>query len=491
MSSHISVDDLAREKISEIESKFKLSENPRPELISSWFTILKQIITAADLHRSNDNKVGQDSESKRKEETGDVIYADYADDSERINTSNLTEQFATNPVKWTIRVEAFKLILRLLPLLKTRHLPELIRLSFVAATSPYDDLKLQGFETFRVLINRFANVEEKEYPGHSILEQYRTQVISAIKPAFNYDAPPYITAIASQVCCLWICRGLEIDPVGLKKTYQLMMATIEKLENQSMNPNSKLYTESELEQERLDILGSWAQLYIKVGELDDGKVNKSINVLRQLVKPQVEELVDKWWEALREYALLIIPKSKDNSLPSMNSFTNGQVYTGGTALKLFEPVWPKLVLATSLWLCNDYHSSDSGWTREGSDTDSPTRDSSDKINYSKFICGIVMKELSDSANSSKDLNSQKDSLTTTTLIVVKSLTILFKDEDFKSVFEKDLTMASEFCRVLNYIIMYRTKSKSPHRNLIKKLLDMILLQITNKYKDDQSDVTIK
>ena len=53
------------------------------------------------------------------------------------------------------------------------HLTELVRMVFMAATSESDPLKLEGLETLRVVVEKFAETPEPEFPGHVILEQYQ------------------------------------------------------------------------------------------------------------------------------------------------------------------------------------------------------------------------------------------------------------------------------------------------------------------------------
>lgn len=490
----IDVDELAKDKVQEIERLLNSSENQNSAIVDQWFTILKQIITAADLHRTNDKNDNQELGKEIKIETDDSIYADYADDNEQFNAVDLTEQFATNSVKWTIRVKAFKLVHCLvniliqpnratpikMPLIK--YLPDLVRLAFVAVTSPYDDLKTQGFEMFKFLIKRFAFVEEREFPGVSILYQYRTQILSALKPAFNLDAPPYITAIASQVCCLWICKGFEKDESNLKRTYQLMLASIDKLENQSVNQNSKLYTECELEQERLDILGSWAKLYITARECDDllptSLKNSKISGfeprhLDELVKNNISSLIDRWWEALKDYALLIMPASRIVG----NLHEHENVYTREVALKLFGPVWPDILLASVIWLTSDdsrEHFSKSDITPDDGVEDLDCKEHP-KIKYSKFIYGLIMKELC-LCNS----NEQKGSLPESTLLIVKTLSILVNYREVVPALFGELIVAQEFYTILYSILINRTKPNDQYHLFIRNLLDHIFILVVKK-----------
>lgn len=491
----IDVDDLAREKVQDIESSLDASDNHRLDSFDPWFAILRQIITAADLHRTNDSNDNPDSAKSKIE--AESIYAYYTDDNEQFHAVDPLEQFASYSVKWTIRVKAFKLVHRLVHNLSQpsrnvnsrnlllKYLPDLVRLSFVAATSPYDDLKLQGFEMFRNLVNLFASVEEKQFQGHSIIEQYKVQIMSALRPAFSLDSPPYITAIASRICSLWICSGLEKDVLELRRIYEsMMMTTIEKLENQSVNQNSKLYTESELEQERLDILGSWAQLY-SLSCCDDfnfyktesrvasytGKVDPKL--LRNLIQPQVTSLVDKWWEALKDYALLILPAPKIAGV----GHDNEHVYTKDVALKLFDSVWSKILLAVTIWLITDQpkhcdegdHQQNNTTLEECCDREEISdKRLADKKKYFNFICGLVMKEFSRCAT--EDIEGK---LSETTLLAANSLMMLVTSDVTKLFIIEDFSIANEFYRMIYNILLKQTKFRNLQYSYLKNLMDLI------------------
>nr|XP_018910490.1 PREDICTED: HEAT repeat-containing protein 5A-like [Bemisia tabaci] len=56
------------------------------------------------------------------------------------------------------------------------HLSDLVRLSFMAATSDCDPLRLEGLRLLYDVITKFAKVPEPEFPGHLLLEQFQAQV---------------------------------------------------------------------------------------------------------------------------------------------------------------------------------------------------------------------------------------------------------------------------------------------------------------------------
>ena len=45
------------------------------------------------------------------------------------------------------------------------HLSELVRVAFMAATSDSDPLRLEGLKTLEVIIERFGETPEPEFPG--------------------------------------------------------------------------------------------------------------------------------------------------------------------------------------------------------------------------------------------------------------------------------------------------------------------------------------
>lgn len=56
------------------------------------------------------------------------------------------------------------------------HLSDLVRMSFMGATSDNTNLRLAGLACLQDVINRFSRVPEPEFPGHVILEQFQAQV---------------------------------------------------------------------------------------------------------------------------------------------------------------------------------------------------------------------------------------------------------------------------------------------------------------------------
>lgn len=69
------------------------------------------------------------------------------------------------------------------------HLSDLIRMSFIAATSNSDQLRLEGLRTLQEIIDKFSGIPEPEFPEHFLLEQFQAQVRCF---TYYFDKPLHI-----------------------------------------------------------------------------------------------------------------------------------------------------------------------------------------------------------------------------------------------------------------------------------------------------------
>ncbi|KAK7879213.1 hypothetical protein WMY93_034004 [Mugilogobius chulae] len=112
------------------------------------------------------------------------------------------------------------------------RLGDLVRMSFMASTDHSAPLRLAGLHTLMEIIRAFSSIQEPEFPGHFILEQYQANVGAALRPAFAPDAPPDVTAKACQVCSAWICSGVVRDLRDLKRVHQLLVSSLLKIQTE-------------------------------------------------------------------------------------------------------------------------------------------------------------------------------------------------------------------------------------------------------------------
>merc|ERR1719339_560613 len=214
------------------------------------------------------------------------------------------------------------------------HLSELVRMCFMAATSDSDPLRLEGLRTMQVVIDRFAETTEPEFPGHVILEQYQAQVGAAQRPAFAPDTASHVTATACAGC----------------------------------------YNESSSTLEKLSILKAWAEVYIvsmastsstsssstpseeeDFGEFEgEGKEEEEgrgeeASSLTGLVASELASLSKHWLAALKDHALLSLSSEFKSQLP----YEGGAFYTMDTielAKPHYKSTWAAILAAAATWL---------------------------------------------------------------------------------------------------------------------------------------------
>jgi len=93
---------------------------------------------------------------------------------------------AKNYSRWTSRVFSAECVRKILissPHITNkvgpellRHLSDLIRMSFMGATSNSDPLRLEGLLNLETIIEKFAHLKDPDFPSASILEQFQAQV---------------------------------------------------------------------------------------------------------------------------------------------------------------------------------------------------------------------------------------------------------------------------------------------------------------------------
>ncbi|XP_067223723.1 HEAT repeat-containing protein 5A isoform X1 [Chanodichthys erythropterus] len=244
------------------------------------------------------------------------------------------------------------------------HLADLIRMAFMAATDHSDQLRLAGLQTLLVIIRKFSNVPEPEFPGHVILEQYQANVGAALRPAFHVDAPPNVTAKACQVCSAWIASGVISDLRDLRRVHQLLASSLAKVQVGRDVP-SQVYNESTFTMETLAVLKAWAEVYItavqgsRQRESPDSHLQQQSEEagtagpagagLLKLVQTDLATLSRLWLAALQDHALLTLPPQYSSQLP----ITGGSFYTAETveqARPHYYSAWATILHATALWL---------------------------------------------------------------------------------------------------------------------------------------------
>ncbi|XP_072425084.1 HEAT repeat-containing protein 5A isoform X1 [Chiloscyllium punctatum] len=351
------------------------------ENLSHWIKLCNEVLSAsADFTTTAPVDTTQEEEEDRR-------------DDDSIFTSRKDDQFqSVIKPRWPTRVFAAECICRIITQCENidaahfdltmaqerkeklpksdflvNHLADLIRMAFIAATDHSNTLRLSGLETLLVVIRKFANVPEPEFPGHVILEQYQANVGAALRPAFSPDTPPDVTAKACQVCSAWIVSGVVSDLNDLRRVHQLLATSLNKVQA-GQEAQNQLYNESTSTMESLAVLKAWAEVYIvtmerqnvcapkqkqflKVERSADGSKD-AITIadgLLNLVRLELGTLSKLWLAALQDYALLTLPPEYANQLPA-----EGGAFYSSETIEAARPhycnSWAPILHATALWL---------------------------------------------------------------------------------------------------------------------------------------------
>lgn len=524
--------------------------------LSTWLSLCKKVLTVAvESGGPNEDPTGA-ADGSGKSASGDAKHNDDDDDEDEdeyaddVTEYRAEENTSTHPAvqpRWPTRVFAAQCVRRIIAsceaanalhfdllqakeqqLIKSRsgdylilHLAELIRMSFMAATSDSDQLRLEGLRTLQEIIDRFANVPEPEFPGHLLLEQYQAQVGAALRPAFAADTPSHVTAAACEVCSAWIGSGVARDISDLRRVHQLLVSSLNKLYTKTNS--TQLYNESMATLEKLSILKAWAEVYI-VAMLGNGKAPASLlaisaagsgtsasqtselvtgleldndnrgESLLGLVQPELHNLSNHWLAAMKDHALLLLPAEFQSQLPR----DGGSFYTTDTinsSKPHYMSSWPPILYASALWL------RDEGFARHqetqtqvadsscGTGTGSGTTETESNNNHithgslsaDRFhmIFGICMEALCSMRSSDKPKNI---------VSCLRALHSIFDSDWARRQLIKDRALTIELCHVLHRQILTRDEL------LVQLLCVEILKQTIQAAREDlqrQRDANVK
>lgn len=358
------------------------------------------------------------------------------------------------------------------------HLPDLVRMSFIGATSDCDQLRMEGLKTLELVIDKFAHVPEPEFENHVILEQYQAQVGAALRPAFAVDTPSHVTAMACQVCSAWIGSGVARDLNDLRRVHQLLVSSLEKLHKHS---NSKIYNESASTMEKLAILKAWAEVYVvamlrnkqqQQEEMKSPSVTINSESLLDLVQPQLLTLSKYWIFALKDHALLTLPDEYYSQIPPDGS-TFFNLETIDIVRPMYRASWPSILNAAALWLC----CSDKGFEQLENDT---------SLNLSRFeqfylLFGVCIESLSNPKS------TEQVAYVSTYLDSLKEL--ITHNEVTESILSKDTQLILELSQVLHRLLLTHEVSgcQLVITEIIKSLID---IQIRMKRDGNESNKSL-
>eukprot|EP00041_Stephanoeca_diplocostata_P038665 m.1540274 g.1540274 ORF g.1540274 m.1540274 type:complete len:1737 (+) comp25248_c0_seq2:948-6158(+) len=221
------------------------------------------------------------------------------------------------------------------------HLGELVRTTYLAATSTINELRQVGIHALEDIIANFSQSLDVDLGGtHTLLEQYQAQVTSALRPAFDASTPPDVTCIAAAAVASWICSGVYRTIPDLRRVLTLLADRLEAVRS-APDP---AYNERATTNLRLALLTSWAKIAIKAFEVGG---HAEWQYLVDIVSPHVPKLLQHWRMALKDYALISLPPEYTDQIPPAGTF----YYPGTTVavLPYFDSAFPVLVVSAAMY----------------------------------------------------------------------------------------------------------------------------------------------
>ncbi|KAI9022184.1 armadillo-type protein [Phycomyces nitens] len=230
------------------------------------------------------------------------------------------------------------------------RVPDLIRLSFTAATAHVNELRLAGIGLLRMVIEKFAMTEDADLEGMLLLEQYAAQIGAALTPAFGPDSSSEIVSAAVRVCAIYVGSGIVKDLYQLGRVLRLLTSALEKCKDESklvgvgevkdLSPHASVMV-------KLSVLNAWAELQVSSQKQD---------YLKQILQPNIAVLSPLWLQALQSYARIRLESdivALSSSSEGIQASANGgfeSMYSAATkevVLPLYRRSWLKIMEAVA------------------------------------------------------------------------------------------------------------------------------------------------
>eukprot|EP00850_Spirogloea_muscicola_P003098 SM000012S25360 [mRNA] locus=s12:661062:677919:- [translate_table: standard] len=227
------------------------------------------------------------------------------------------------------------------------HLSELVALAYQVATGTMERVKPLGVYTLSTILSKFSRAQDPDVEGHSILEQYQAQLLSALRTAFNASAGPLLLSAGAKLAAAMIMTDISGGNRGVLQRLVGLMSNL-------LIEWDKLAYPS---------FAEWVGSKANSGVAQERKTTDAKVVLPLLLKHSLL-LKDCWMAILKDYASFHIqPPSKSTTVSEYVShelplslqmayepFLQGtQSPTAADAVRLhLEEAWPVVLEAITV-----------------------------------------------------------------------------------------------------------------------------------------------
>lgn len=201
------------------------------------------------------------------------------------------------------------------------RVPDLIRLSFTAATAHVNELRLAGISLLKMVIEKYSNTLDADLEDMLLLEQYSAQIGAALTPAFGSDSSSEIVSAAVRVCAIYVGSGIVKDLYQLGRVLKLLISSLDRCKGESkltgvgevkdLSPHASVMV-------KLSVLNAWAELQV---------ASQKQNYLKQVVQPNLAVLSPMWLRALQDYARIRL----ESDIVALSSRTTDRIQTSSSS----------------------------------------------------------------------------------------------------------------------------------------------------------------
>lgn len=279
-----------------------------------WFTILyslykisvKKLVTPY-INEQFSQKLLPLSQRQKKNRVKSIDFRD--EEIENIFGNESEDSEKVEPISWELKKFIYDLLNLLLSIgyddtyilrQLESQIPELIKVAFLGSLSPITELKLEGINLLKKILELFGLKEDPMYPGVSILEQQQAEIISSLVPCFNAKCDPRVIVGAINVSSIFI----NLPRINYYSKTRILNTLIHLLEEISSGKflrfkyleNISEYSKKEIQ---LSILNCWALL--KLGFHNDGTCDTE---LTEALDKYSDLLNSLWILVLKDYATI-------------------------------------------------------------------------------------------------------------------------------------------------------------------------------------------
>ncbi|CAH7665924.1 clathrin-coated vesicle protein [Phakopsora pachyrhizi] len=228
------------------------------------------------------------------------------------------------------------------PLMISR-VSDLIKMAFTASTATIMEIRLEGLNVLRDVIENFKRSSDIDFDESPLLEQHQAPIAAALTPAFSHDSFPEVLASAIQVCAVFVGSGVVKEIKKMGRILKLLTSALESCRESevvSLGEMKEFSTTASI-MIKTAVYAAWAEF--QVTSIHEAYLN-------EVITPHLTLLCPLWVTSLREYARLKSEHDLTLATTANSSviFENDQGDLGREiSLPYYEKAWLKMMRATA------------------------------------------------------------------------------------------------------------------------------------------------